>query len=75
MYETDNFYLYDESINYTDNFEVIEEQLILLNENIVESYVSIVNNSVNILEISIIFLGLFLGILISFIFGVVAFNE
>ena len=66
---------YNFEIDYTDNFEVIEEQLILLNENIVESYVSIVNNSVNILEISIIFLGLFLGILISFIFGVVAFNE
>lgn len=68
-------YVYDESIDYTNNLELIEDQLIILNENIVEGYASIVTNSINTLEVIIIFLGVLIGILLSLIFGVVAFSD
>lgn len=62
-------------IDYTKNLELVEEQLIILNENVIEGYSSIITNSINTLEITIIFVGVFIGILLSFVFGVVAFND
>lgn len=67
-------YLYNEFIDYTNNLEFIEEQLIIMNENIVECHHSIINNAVNTLEILIILFGFFIGILVSFIFGVISFD-
>lgn len=72
MLDQDN---YNFEIDYTDQLELIETQLVNLNENINNSYVSIINNSINIFEISLIFLGLFIGLFLSFVFGMVAFND
>lgn len=62
-------------IDSFDNNLEINDTLLEISTTLDNLHLDIFNNSINTLEISIVFIGLFIGLLLSILFGVVAFSD